>query len=293
MLFLVALFWVKNGLFLKNRELSEVGNQDTGLVYNNIAIADLINKDTDEDGILDWEEGLWGTDPTKKETTQGTPDSVTVNKLRAAESGGVDIKDKNGPEEENLTETDKFSRELFSTVAATTQNGAMNEETAEKISSAIAEHIKNSPPRKIYMVTDFKLTKSDLFKDTKDYADALGEIFKKYQANYSILDVLQKFIIDENNVDASALLEFNPLIDQTNRLIDGMVKVSVPPSFLSYHVDVVNALERVVENISDIKLYEDDVIVALGGISKYEANADLLEIAVKNLTDALSQKLNN
>ena len=43
----------------------------------------MINKDTDGDGILDWQENLYGLDPTKKETTPGTPDSTAISKLKA------------------------------------------------------------------------------------------------------------------------------------------------------------------------------------------------------------------
>lgn len=88
--------------------------QKNGLVYQSTTIGELVNKDTDGDGIPDWEEKLWGTDPTKKETTPGIPDGLAIQKLKAAQ--GINETTSSGPE--NLTHTDEFSRELFSTIAA-------------------------------------------------------------------------------------------------------------------------------------------------------------------------------
>ena len=69
MVFAVALFLLKTTSVFENKETYKGAGQKNGLTYGNITIKDLVNKDTDGDGILDWEEGLWGTDPTKKENT--------------------------------------------------------------------------------------------------------------------------------------------------------------------------------------------------------------------------------
>ena len=111
--FVVALFFVKNKTVFKNDPSPVLSGISEGLNYGNETLENLINKDTDDDGILDWEEGLWGTDPTKKETTPGTPDGVAVEKLKTEQSKNLE---NNGEApsvnqgEENLTQTDKFSR---------------------------------------------------------------------------------------------------------------------------------------------------------------------------------------
>jgi hypothetical protein len=71
------------------------------------------------------------------------------------------------------------------------------------------------------------------------------------------------------------------------------VKTNVPQSISTLHLNVINSLERVAENISDIKLYDNDSIIALGGISKYQENATQLESDLNNLANAINQKLNN
>ena len=85
--FIVALFFLKTTSVFKNTATYQKSNQENGLTYGNLTIKDLVNKDTDRDGILDWEEGLWGTDPTKKETTLGTPDKVAIENLKKQARG--------------------------------------------------------------------------------------------------------------------------------------------------------------------------------------------------------------
>ena len=242
---------------------------------------------------MDWEEGLWGTNPTKKDTNNdGTPDNVEIENLKQQlgqnQQGGSLLES-----EKNLTKTDKFARELFATVAVLSQNGEIDEATAEKISSSLAEQIKNSPQRKVFLLSDIKIAVKDNLEALQIYGETLVSIQKKYQLNYTVMDVLQKFIIDENNIDVSVLSELDQIIGQTSKLIDAMAKMTIPQSLAVSHLNVINTLEKLVENISDIKLYETDVIVSLSGISQYEQNTTTLESNINALENTIRQKLNN
>ena len=293
--FLVVLFFIKNKSVFTNSTDSALNKQNEGLTYSSAIVGDLINKDTDGDGVLDWEESLWGTDSRKKDTTPGISDNLAIEKLKIAQ-GKIERGESSlnsAQSEEKLTETDKFSRELFSTIAALNQNGAMDQATADKISESLAERIQNSPPRKVYALSDLKISAKDDAKAVQDYSQALVNIQAKYPVKATVIDVLQKFIIDENNVDSSVLSELDPIIEQTRKIIDATVKMSVPQSIVSPHLDFLNALQRLVENTSDIKLYDTDVIISLGGISQYDQNTTALQSAIDNLLNTINKKLSN
>ena len=255
-----------------------------------------MNRDADQDGVLDWEESLFGTDPTKKQTTDGIPDSTAIAKLKSQavnEQGESLLKSGEGQETENLTETEKFSREFFSTIATLNQTGAMDQTTVDKLSESLALHIQNSPQRKVYELPDIKMINKDDVQTVKTYDEALDNIYKKYPVKTSAVNVLQKFVIDEDAVNVEVLSELNPIIDQTKKIINALIKISVPQSLATLHVSFVNGLEMVVENLEDIKLYDTDVIVSLSGISQYQKNTATLESATNNLGNAIKQKLSN
>jgi hypothetical protein len=285
--FLVVLFLIKNTTVFQNKG-------QAGLTYDNETLADLVNQDTDKDGIPDWEEGLWGTDPTKKETTPGTPDGVAIEKLKIKEGTQTSLRTNTGGQEvENLTKTDQFSRELFSTVTTLSQNGQLDQATIDKISNSLADHIQNSLPRKVFSLADIKTAKSDTVLDIQKYSDTISNLYEQNSVKYTVLDVLQKFTGDGENVDVSALPMLNPIIDHTNKVIAGMLATGVPQSLVTIHLEVMNEFQKLVENLNDIKLYDTDAVVALGAISTYQINSNALESSLNNLFNLITKKLNS
>lgn len=266
-----------------------------GLTYESVAIADLINKDTDQDGLLDWEEGLWGTDPTKAETTPGTPDSIVIEKLKGEQANSVEQGESllNSGEKENLTETDMFSRELFSTVATLSQAGSLDEATIEKITSSLAERMQNSAPRKVFTSADIKIINDESFQAIKNYNYALRDIYTKFQTKEGAVKVLQEFTADGNTVNLDALKKLDPIIEQTNKILAGIAQTPVPQTLSLLHLNLLNSLERLNENYSDIRLYDTDVIVSLSAMIQYGQNTVILETAASNLTKAIKQKWQN
>ena len=274
-------------------------NAETGLVYSgNEILENLITKDTDLDGVLDWEEMLWGTNPDKKDTNDdGVSDSTEIAKLKTSKeeySFGDELGlGENNSETGELTETDKFSREFFSTVTTLNQSGVIDQATMDKLGESLAEKIKNSAPRKVFLLSELKIIEDNSLQAVKNYNDALDNIRKKYPVKTNAMDILQKFIVDENTVDVAVLLELTPIIEQTEKIVIELAKMSIPESIAPLHLDFLNGIERLVENLNDIQLYEVDVILALSAISQYEENITTLESANNELVKILQQKLSN
>ncbi len=267
---------------------------ENGLVYQNATIKDIVNNDADGDGIPDWEENLWGTDPTKKETNPGIPDSSAIAKLKSSDNPSTLSNGGNSSDApENLTQTDKFARELFATVTATTQSGSLDQTTADQISASLADKIRNTPQRKVFVITDIKITKNTGVSSAKKFNDSLTAIYNKYPVNGNILGILQKFVGDGNNPDSSVLTGLNPIILQMNARMSAMQKIDVPNNFSSLYLDLLNVGERILENITDLRSYDSDPVVALGGIGRYEENVTSLGQAVDNFQSAINASLSN
>ncbi|HEV7702349.1 MAG TPA: hypothetical protein VGO63_02820 [Candidatus Paceibacterota bacterium] len=286
MLFVVSLFLFKNKTIFKNTRAD-------GLVYNgNEQVADLVERDTDEDGVSDWQESLYGTDPTKKDTNDdGVPDNIEIARRQGqtAQNGELNLNIQG--DEGALTQTDQFSRELFSTVAALNQAGGVDQSTVDTLTDSLMGKIQNPQAKKIFVYTDMKVIQDDSKQAVKNYNDTLNKIYAKYPIKYTVTYILQKLIIDENDIDETVLPQLDPIIKQMNNIIRDMSQVNVPPSLAYLHLNMLNALEKLSENVSDIRVYDTDVIVAMSGISQYETNADALEVATNNLANTINQRL--
>jgi hypothetical protein len=291
-MFLLVLFLIKIGFVFKNPINSLVKKE--GLTYDNtITLQDAVNKDTDADGVPDWEENLYGLDPTKKETTPGTPDNVAIQKLISQNQTEQGQPIQKGPE--NLTQTDKFSQELMATVTTLSQNGGMDQATANSLGASLAQQIQNTTARKVYTPSDIKINNNPTYADIRKYNDAFSKVlYQKESVTYTATDVLQEFMGDGNSENVSALSKLDPIIQETNKVMNELLKISVPQSLATLHLSFINAIEKLVENLNDLKLYDKDPIVALGAISQYETNSTNLQYAAINLTEAynkIEQKL--
>ena len=170
----------------------------------------------------------------------------------------------------------------------------MDQATIDALSASLAEKMQNPNPRKIYTISDIKIINDDNFKAFMNYINASDSIHKKSPTiKYTAFDVLQEFSKDENNPDTSVLVKLDPIITQTNAIKDAMIKTNVPKSLSTLHLNVINSLERLSENLNDIKLFDTDPVVSLGGISQYSQNTNTLLSDIANLQNIIQQKLNN
>lgn len=282
--FLLVLFLIKNNSFFINIEkYSSLGENGEGLSYKNEAVSDLINRDLDNDGVLDWEEGLWGTDPTKKDTNDdGVLDNVEIEKIK--EAAGTD----NTPAQDgDLTETDKFSREFFATVAVLNQNGQMDQETVEKLADSLEENIKNSGQRKIFYITDLQIVENETTPAIENYVNNLGATFRNHTLTVSVADILQESMEGED-IDVLVLNKLDPVIKHLKGIVEEMAVMKIPKSISTLHLDAINKFQKLTENLSDIKLVDTDIVVAIGAISQYEKVDEELRIATEKLITAIN-----
>jgi hypothetical protein len=259
-----------------------------------MTVQDLVNKSTAGDGIPDWEKILYGLDPTKSKTASGIPDSVAISKIIATnQEANTENVSENNQDAENLNKTDQFSKDLFSTVASLNESGNIDQTTIDQVSGSLADEIQNTTPRKVYTLADIKIINNDTTVAIQKYKNTLIGIYEKYPTQTRVEDVLAKFVGDGTTVDESALAGLTPIITQTQEIINGWIKTAVPDQLTQLHLDVINAMERLLENVTDMQLYDNDPIVAIGAIENYQKNIPLLQAALDAHANAVNQKLNS
>lgn len=288
LVFVVALLIFKTGILNK-----KVVSQKAPTLLGTETIQELVSKDTDQDGIADWEEGLWGTDPMKKETTPGIPDNMVIEKLRIEKDTTGNSDDRNKTPG-SITQTDQFARELFTTVATLNQNGSMDQASIDKLSDSLATQIKNPAQKKIYTLSDIKIAKDNSKKNIQIYNNILTTLQKKYPLKESIITVIAESIKSgTEDIDMKVLNKLDPTIKQMNGIISEMLILNVPPELAVLHLNAINSFQKMMEILNDIKLVDTDVIVAMGAISQYEKNTIQLQNSISKLFLTIKQKLSN
>ena len=248
----------------------------------------VLAKDSDGDGLKDWEEQLWHTDPYNPDTDgDGTPDGLEIklgrNPLVANTApAGQPPNDKldsatvgnkiNAQMEQDLTETDKFSRELFVKIIAANQSPTPPTEADFQnfLNSTIKNEVK-AQKLKTHNAADFSIDTAETPEKIKAYGNAFAAILKKpppRKLEYEIKIVERA----EKNKDPSELKKLEGNIDAYTLLESSLLKLTVPQSALETHLALVNAAAGMAWSIRGLSYIMTDPLKALPGVTGYAEN---------------------
>jgi hypothetical protein len=298
LVFVVSIFFLKSSSNFKN---TDSARQEAGLIYNKQTVRDLVNRDTDGDGVPDWQEILWGTDPTKTETVDGVPDSVEIQKLKASGETEATSTITGTSSTADSTTTNEFSKELFSTVASLTETGGVDQNTVDTLSSSLAQQINNPVVKKVFTSSEIKISSDNSAQAIKIYGSALANLFNKYPTLYTggvvtpiaqaLGDAMQTYLVNGN--DVHALSKLNSTIKTIDAVIVAMTKMTVPQNLSTTHLAVLNGFEIINENLNDIQLTDTDPVVTVGAGNNFPNNIANLQGAIDKLRTMINQGLSN
>ncbi|MEK7574799.1 MAG: hypothetical protein AAB511_01050 [Patescibacteria group bacterium] len=237
--------------------------------------------DTDQDGLRDWEEGLWKTDPINPDTdSDGTEDSAEIklnrDPLLAGPNDKLDtdtVDNKINPETEaDLTDTDKFSRELFVKIIAAGQ--AENPPTETDFQNFLNSTIQNqvvTQKARSYTSADFSVDNEETPAKIKAYGNALATILKtpptkKFEYEINIVERAQE------KKDPEILKQLEPNISAYANLENTLLKMTVPKSALPVHIALTNGAAGMAWSITGLSYILTDPIKALPGVAGYGEN---------------------
>lgn len=241
----------------------------------------LLAKDTDGDGLKDWEEQLWKSDPANPDSDDdGTQDGLEIkngrNPLVAGPNDKLDldiITNKiNTETEADLSETDKFSRELFLKIIAAKKADAppTAADLENFLNASILQEIK-SQPVKVFGEGDFQVDRAETPEKIKAYGEKIAQIMNT-KPPQPLEDELTIFERAEKNNDPNELKKLDPLIEQYRFIENSLLKTTVPESALSIHINFANGVTGMIFSITGLKYLMTDPIRALPGVDAYDQN---------------------
>ncbi|MSU55555.1 MAG: hypothetical protein EXS46_03410 [Candidatus Taylorbacteria bacterium] len=243
----------------------------------------ILSKDSDSDSLKDWEEGLWKTDPLNADTDgDGTEDGAEIKNGRDPLTKGPNDKldtdtvtNKINSETDNdLTETDKFSRELFVKIIAAKNSGTppTEKELEAFLSSTVQTQLKNQKI-KHYTEGDFQVETSESKEKIKQYGNALATILTEKTPEPLEYEIAIVDRATQKN-DPSELKKLDPLIAQYQKIESELFKMTVPKSAVQQHILFTERVSGMIYSITGLKYILSDPIKALPGVSSYAENAE-------------------
>ncbi|MFH1402071.1 MAG: hypothetical protein ABIG87_00410 [Patescibacteria group bacterium] len=278
--FLLAIvFFVK---YKKSKIIYTPRNIDTQIAEK--ISQQLTQQDADNDGLKDWEEILWKTDPNNPDTDgDGTNDNDEIlAKRNPLVAGPNDLMKDNSFEDaqdgvfqsdNTLTQTDIFAREFFTGYVALKQNNQLGSKKQDEFLEALVD--KNigqnleATAKEIYLLDDLKIicdTCGDKYQGVQIYATELRELTETIP-NLAYEPLVLKNALEKN--DAKILDEMDENLSAYAQIIKWFLELSVPSDLAQMQLNAINALNDMINDTQNMKKVFNDPITAIVGAQKY------------------------
>jgi hypothetical protein len=223
-----------------------------------VVVSDTVEKDTDGDGLKDWEEALWGTDINNPDSDgDGVGDSDQIRKIQAAISG-INLGEL--PLGEDKTKTGALTRDILTIANALSQAGPLTAESQEAITNEIALENKQE---NVFTLTDITIIEKPTINQTRSYVT----IMKKSVDTVTISEKEVQLIADfEKNMDVNNMSDYTLTGEKFKKERELIRKTPVPEQYISIHLQYINALEGVGSLYSDLGAQEEDPAKALAAL---------------------------
>ncbi len=254
---------------------------------------DFLQKDSDNDGLKDWEEFLYKTDDRNPDTdNDGIPDgqevrngsdpliagtsSENATSTDASESGFVYYK--NDP---SLTKTEIIARDLLVKYTELGKADALGNDSIRD--SVVNELIRQAGAvNSKISVTDKDVTiVSDSRFAGQTYKKSFLQITRKLgNAQYSELELFARYV---ELGDQTALVELKRQADLYALVADELTKIPIPTLVSGVHIELINNILIIVDTIRVMETVDSDPLGAYVGAQKLLEDEALLNENVRAL----------
>lgn len=263
-------------IFSYNNKKHSVVNKNT----TNGTLSDLLQLDTDEDGVYNWKEALWGTDENKKVTFGEIPDAVYIKQKEDA------LKTEEGQDIKTLNETEQFAREFFASYVAL-QAAGESTETIKKIGEKIGEKIGDPTLENKYSKKDLNISSEDNYLTTKTYYEHLQELFDKYRNSGmgEEINIVNSGVISNGTKESFSRL--NKISKIYKDFAVELINVPVPETYAEQNLKIANAAHNTGVSVLGMINVTDDPIVGLNSLAQYKKYSEELASSAGELEEEL------
>ncbi|MEK7647227.1 MAG: hypothetical protein AAB378_02525 [Patescibacteria group bacterium] len=289
LLAIVLFFWLSGEKFLQKNK-----NESAKLTAERIAIADA-NGDPDNDGLKNWEEALWKTDPNNQDMDKdGTPDGQEIKENRNPLKAGLD-------DQRISLETDSFNAGLspdytYASAANLTQQLARNfdlEALQGLRDGNSVLSMNNLDANAQTALQNFKtsLTPSIPLNELRISQDNSPKAIQKYIFEINKLPTITvPPSMPEQDALLSIIQSYNNTVakeyaDYYGRMTDNLKLINAPSDFAATHkrgAEILLGLSKTYEGLQNIK---NDPLKALITYQENMTLHDELITLLQNFTD--------
>ena len=268
----------------KNRQIQYIAEQEKSPLAVVLEQTSQLDKDTDGDGLKDWEELLWKTDPNKADTDgDGTNDNeeITLNRnpLKAGPNDKISEKEDLVAQEKAVSDskqntlTAAYARKFLTEyMTLKQQKGELSDADKQNLVQSFMDNIEPLTVVDQYSVSDIKIT-ANTSDSVKKYAEEMKKIFiDERQGLISEPEVFKALMknIQEGADFQKDIESLNYSIGKYEELIKKMMNMIVPKELSENHLEAINGFNNTKIAIKNMTFASTDPVKAVTGRKLYD-----------------------
>jgi len=255
-------------------------------------------KDSDRDGLKDWEEELWETDPQNPDTDgDGTNDGDETKENRDPTKPGPDDALPEPSQQENTsrenglnnTKTRAITNQILNQYLFLRQNGGASEDDIQNLARQITSTSVFNSQSNIYTRDDINISTDNSKEALHTYTNTIANIFENspYEESSNEIDIISQAISQSS---ASKLQELTPVAGAYRSINEEFLSVSVPSALVDIHLAFLNNFERIASSLLEARYFYNDPLRGFGGIGTYQKAALKVNENVLRLKSVLAKE---
>lgn len=246
-------------------------------------------KDSDNDGLPDWEEAIYGTDPNNPHSVSPTltdgeavAQGVVKPKFQTATTTPVDARSLPGPTAGPSTLTDQFAQQFFAEYLAT--HGPTTP-TPDEVATFVEQGITNFEANQVipdaYNAGEVRVSGNGP-DALLSYAAAAEKALSGTSGTHDQTEI-GYFSDAVEQGKTGELAQVKEIGSAYSAMASAYIKLSVPAEAATPHLAIANALARLGTDISNMSLLATDPLRAFLGLAAYQKDAPALAAALANM----------
>ncbi len=217
-------------------------------------------EDKDGNGVPDWQDNLLGSD------------AIVIDENASSTY------------EKPTTVTGRFGVSFFEDMLRSKMYGVFGK-TNEELAVTSAEKLRREAVDELFSEEDITLFETTDKEVLRAYGNQVATILVTHQnGGDSELYILQEYLRYEN---PEKLKELEPIALAYTTMVKDLFSMQVPTKYTKQHLDLLNTLSAVREDVRGMQKVEEDAMYSLLRTKRYEDDVLGMGNAIKNLFNAL------
>jgi uncharacterized membrane protein YkoI len=304
---------IGGSIFLSYGNLNFLNPSIANAASTQALLQELATRDSSNEGMPDWEVELYGLDPSNPHSF-----SPTITNVQAIEEGLVKPKfltpsansdeasssdasstDDDADQLEGVTAapgslTDQFAQIMLQQYLTQSATAVSNGEEPSDVDidsaaqSALQQFAIQNQHTNAYSIS--QVQKGGSGPDAlKSYAAAMETAFAKYNP-HTTENELDYFSDAVEKNDATALQNVSKIGLSYSSLAPALMEVPVPLEMQNAHLETVNAMARLGDDITDMSMINSDPLRAYFGLAQYETDSEAMVKGMADMGNVFSQE---